>query len=59
MKTNGVTHLVKYEIHFDYSPALQGFYNLSKLAIACNVSGNENISQSTHLCCINWVKHEL
>lgn len=49
MKTNGLPHLVKYEIHFDYSPALQRFSNLSKLAIACNICNNENISQSPHL----------
>lgn len=59
MKTNGLPHLVKNEIHFDYSSALQGFYNLSKLAITCNVPNNENISQSLHLCFINRVKHEL
>lgn len=59
MKTNGLPHLVKYEIHFDYSPALQRSYNLSKLAIACNVPNNENISQSPHLCFINWGKYEL
>lgn len=59
MKTNGLPHLVKYEIHFDYSPALQRFYNLSKLAIACNVPNDENISQSPCLCCLNWVKCDL
>lgn len=59
MKTNGLPHLVKYEIHFDYSSALLRFYNLSKLAIACNVINNENISQSPHLCCINRVQYEL
>lgn len=53
METNGLPHLVKYEIHFDYSPALQRFYNLSKLAITCNVPNNENISQGPHLCSIN------
>lgn len=53
MKTNGLPHLVKYEIHFYYSPALLGFYNLSKLAIARNVPNNESISQSPHLCYVN------
>lgn len=56
MKTNGLPHLVKYDIHFDYSAALQRFYNLSKLSIACNVLNDENISQSPGLCSINWVK---
>lgn len=43
MKTNGLPHLVEYGIHFDYSPALQRFYNLSKLVITCNISNNESI----------------
>lgn len=59
MKTNGLPHLVKYEIHFDYCSALQVFYNLSKLAIACNFPNNENISQSPRLFCINWVECDL
>jgi len=58
MKTNSLPYLVKYEIHLDYSPALQRYSNLSKLAIACNVPNYENIIQSLHLCCINWVKYE-
>lgn len=59
MKTNGLLHWVKYEIHFDYSSPSQVFCNLSKLAIACNFPNNENISQSPNLRCINWAKHEL
>lgn len=47
MKTNGLSDLIKYEIHFDYSSALQVLYNLSKLAITCNFPNNENIKVHT------------
>lgn len=46
MKTNGLPHVVKLEIHFDYTSVVQVFYNLSELAMACNFPNNENISQS-------------
>ena len=52
MKTNDLPNSVKYEIHFDYSPAQQRFHNLSNLAAAWNGSNDENISQPlpfTHL----------
>lgn len=47
MKTNGLPHLVKYEIYFDYSSALQRFYNLSKLAVACRMSP---VMEIVHTC---------